>query len=65
MAVAPADVQRVARRYLDGRKRVVAIVHPEQMSPGALAALGATPAAGLASKQAPPPPKKAQRKPRR
>ena len=40
MAVTPADIQRAARRYLDNRRRVISVVHPEELSPGAEAQLG-------------------------
>jgi zinc protease len=64
MAVTAKDVQRVARRYLDEGKRVVAIVKPEELSPGAAKRLGEEKQAGVATGSPPPamPKKKPSRK---
>jgi hypothetical protein len=58
MAVTAKDVQRVARRYLDDGKRVVAIVKPEELSPGAAKRLGEEKQAGVATGAPATPPKK-------
>jgi zinc protease len=64
MAVSASDVQRVARRYLDDRRRVVAVVKPEELSPGAARRLGEEKQAGVATGAAAPA-KPAKAKPRR
>ncbi len=48
-AVTAKDVQRVARRYLDDARQVVAIVKPEELSPGAAKKLGEEKRAGVAT----------------
>ncbi len=63
MGVTAADLQRVARRYLDDGKRVTAIVKPEELSPGAAKRLGEAKQAGVATgAPAPPPPRPARKR---
>ncbi|MCA9669914.1 MAG: insulinase family protein [Myxococcales bacterium] len=52
MKVTAEDIRRVARKYLDNGKRVISIVHPDKLSPGAEKALGALRPVGTAKKRA-------------
>jgi zinc protease len=47
LAVTAQDIRRVARTYLDPDKRVVAVVKPEELSPGAERELGRDRRAGV------------------
>ena len=40
MSITPEDVRRVARKYLKDNRRVVVVVKPEELSPGAARRLG-------------------------
>ena len=66
-AVTPSDLRRVAKKYLQDSKRVVAVMKPEELSPGAAKRLGTAKQAGVMDPAAQPPPAKARpkRKPRR
>jgi zinc protease len=55
MAVTVEKLQQVARKYLDDRKRVLAVVKPEELSPGAAKRVGEVKAAGVADPSAAPP----------
>ena len=57
-------LQQVARKYLDERKQVLAVVRPEELSPGATKRMGEGKAAGVANPAAAPPepPRKAKAK---
>lgn len=62
MAVTPADLQRVARKYFVANKQVITLVSPEQLSAGAEATLGAEREAGVVNPDAPA--RKERRRPR-
>lgn len=55
LAVTPADIQRVARKYLVDKRRVVVLVRPEELSPGAATQLGEKRTAGEINPDAAPP----------
>jgi zinc protease len=64
MSVTAEDLQRVARRYLADQRRVLAVVKPEELAPGAAKRLGEARQAGSVdpSAPAPPSPRKAKAK---
>jgi zinc protease len=61
LSVTAQDIQRVARRYLNQKRRVVAIVKPEELSPGAAKRLRQPRQAGRVDPDAKQPKRKAKR----
>ncbi len=53
LAVTTQDIQRVARKYLDDQKKVVVMVKPEELTPGAEKYLGQKRQAGVIHEDAP------------
>ncbi len=62
MSVTPQDVMRVARKYLKTNRKVVVVVKPRELSPGAAARLGEGRKVGTVNPEAKAPKKRRARK---